>query len=71
MGHRPGAVRDSIINFLREKGEATVAEIAAAVETKLGAVPSSSVRSYLGNNVPEVFSRTGHGRYRLKAGRGS
>ncbi len=68
MGHRPGVVRDSIINFLREKGEATVAEIAAAVEAKLGSVPSSSVRSYLGNNVPDLFSRTGHGRYRLKTG---
>lgn len=67
MAQRPGVVRDAIISFLQEKREATVAEIRAAVEAKLGPVPSSSVRSYLGNNVPHLFARTAHARYRLKA----
>lgn len=66
MAQRPGAVRDAIIHFLQDKREATVAEIRAAVEAKLGPVPSSSVRSYLGNNVPEMFTRTAHARYKLK-----
>lgn len=68
MAQRPGVVRDAIIDFLQEKREATVAEIRTAVEAKLGPVPSSSVRSYLGNNVPDMFTRTAHARYRLKAG---
>jgi site-specific DNA-methyltransferase (adenine-specific) len=44
----------------------TIAELCAAVETKLGKpVARSSVRSYLNINTPGVFLRTGRGTYRL------
>jgi site-specific DNA-methyltransferase (adenine-specific) len=46
--------------------DASLAEIREAVSEKLGEVPPSSVRSYLNLNVPELFERTGRGRYRLK-----
>jgi hypothetical protein len=63
---RPGQVRDAIVAYLAEAQEATVAEIQIAVNTRLGgAVPASSVRSYLRLNVGEMFERTARGRYRL------
>jgi DNA modification methylase len=65
--HRPGHIRDSIISYLSALGgDASVAEISQAVATQLGGVSSSSVRSYLNLNVPDVFERTGRGRYRIK-----
>jgi site-specific DNA-methyltransferase (adenine-specific) len=63
---RPGEVRDAIIDFLRSRREATVAEIREAVAKRVGDVPSSSVRSYLNLNTPGVFERVGRGRYRLR-----
>jgi len=67
MLNRPGTVRDSIIDYLSTLGaEATVTEILKAVERQLGEVPSSSVRSYLNLNTPELFERTGRGLYRLR-----
>jgi site-specific DNA-methyltransferase (adenine-specific) len=48
------------------KGEAHIKQIHAAVCEALGGdVAYSSVRSYLNLNTPEVFLRTGRGRYRL------
>lgn len=46
---RPGVVRDAIMrSFLHHKGEATVAEIYAAVSEEPGGdVPRSSIRSYV------------------------
>lgn len=68
MSAAPGSIRDSIIDYLLAvDGEATTAQITAAVASKLGAVPASSVRSYLNLNVPKIFERTGRGRYRLQA----
>jgi DNA modification methylase len=66
MTHAPGAIRDVVVGYLAAlAGAATVAEIHAAVERKLGTVPASSVRSYLNLNTPGLFERTGRGRYRL------
>lgn len=63
----PGVVRDAIMAYLGTvKGNASVAEIHAAVSEALGGrVAPSSVRSYLNINTPRVFLRTAHGRYRL------
>ena len=56
----------TVIDFLSALNrEATLAEINDAVTLSLGAVSTSSVRSYLNLNVPEVFERSGRGRYRL------
>lgn len=63
----PGVVRDAIIAFLREQDEPqTVSAICQGVNAALATdVPKSSVRSYLGANVPQVFDRVRHGTYRL------
>jgi DNA modification methylase len=62
----PGNIRDSIVGYLSLLGrEASVDEINRAVVFRLGETAPSSVRSYLNLNVPEVFERTGRGRYRL------
>jgi site-specific DNA-methyltransferase (adenine-specific) len=64
----PGEVRDAIVEYLSLLGtDAGTAEIQEAVLSKLGDVPASSVRSYLGLNTPHLFERTAPGRYRLKA----
>ena len=66
MTAAPGVIRDSIINYLESlDGEATLREIRNAVQTNLGSVRSSSVRSYLNLNVGRLFERTGRGQYRL------
>ncbi|HEY9243775.1 MAG TPA: hypothetical protein VIP48_17460 [Streptosporangiaceae bacterium] len=65
---RPGEVRDAIRDYLGTvKREATVGEIQAAVNQRLGSVPASSVRSSL--RLSDLFDQTARGRYRL-AGRG-
>ncbi|MBI1980580.1 MAG: site-specific DNA-methyltransferase [Methylocystis sp.] len=62
-----GAIRDAVIDCLRDVGcEAPLDEIVVAVTARLGAVPQSSVRSYLNLNTPSLFERTGRGRYRLR-----
>lgn len=67
MPAAPGAIRDSIINFLSVLGaDAALKDISAAVEAQVGKVPPSSVRSYLNLNVPDLFERTNRGRYRLR-----
>lgn len=66
MALAPGVVRDSIISFMSALDrDVTLDEIHGAVTLRLGAVPESSVRSYLNLNVPTVFERTGRGKYRL------
>lgn len=63
---RPGQVRDAIGVFLRERPQgATVGEIQAAIEARLGPVPASSVRSSL-RLQKDLFKRVTRGRYRLK-----
>ena len=72
MTHIRGDIRDSIIGFLSDLGtEAAVGEIHKAVSRQIGAVATSSVRSYLNLNTPEIFERVGRGRYRLKEAEGS
>lgn len=68
MKQRPGVVRDSIIETLTSKGSegAHWKDIHAEANSRLGgSVPASSVRSYLGNNTPRLFQRTGRGHYTL------
>src|SRR4051812_24516909 len=63
---RPGEIRDAIVGFLAARGgAASVAEIRAAVATKIKAMAPSSVRSYLRLNTGTIFERTGHGSYLL------
>lgn len=61
---RPGEVRDAIHAYLREiKGDASILEIQAAVNERLGTeVPTSSVRSSL--RLSSLFEQTARGRYR-------
>lgn len=68
MAKAPGSIRDSICGYLQTiGGEAALEEISRAVVAQMGATSSSSVRSYLNNNVGKSFERTRRGRYRLKA----
>jgi site-specific DNA-methyltransferase (adenine-specific) len=65
---RPGQVRDAIIAYLRARGDegATLEQIRNAVNKSIGTgVPASSVRSYLNNNTPDMFTRTQRGHYKL------
>lgn len=65
---RPGEVRDAIRDYFHAvRREATVGEIQAAVNERLGDVPASSIRSSL--RLSDLFSQTARGRYRL-SGRG-
>lgn len=65
---QPGEVRDAIVAFLRYRyTDATLSEIVASVQGRLsGRAAESSIRSYLNQNTPPLFERTGPGRYRLQ-----
>ena len=64
---RPGEVRDAIIEVLSTMPQgAQLHEIEASVARSIGAVPSSSVRSYLRLNTPGLFIRTERAQYSLK-----
>lgn len=64
---QPGEVRDAIMAFLSGKKEgASVAEIVAGVEARIGPVARSSVRSYLQLNAGRVFERLHPGVYRIR-----
>ena len=66
MRRRPGEVRDAIELALTERPSgATVQEISARVSHLIGAVPASSVRSYLQLNTPTLFARQERGQYVL------
>jgi len=60
-------VRDAILSYLRSLDQpASIAEIQTAVTQSLGTtVPPSSVRSYLNQNQPMLFTRTGRGYYQM------
>lgn len=63
---RPGEVRDAIVSVLERKPQgASPAEIAGDVRELLGDVASSSIRSYLRLNTPELFERNARGIYSL------
>jgi site-specific DNA-methyltransferase (adenine-specific) len=66
MGVPPGRIRDSIVSYLGARsGDAPLSEIHSAVAEDLGAVPASSIRSYLNINTPRLFTRTALGRYAI------
>jgi len=63
---RPGEVRDAIVRSLAgREAAASVSAIAEDVNGELGAVPASSIRSYLRLNTPELFARSERGQYTL------
>ena len=65
---RPGEIRDSILSVLVSKPEgATPSEIEHAVKAVMGDVKSSSIRSYLRLNSPELFLRSRRGFYLLRS----
>ena len=67
LKHSRGTVRDAIVACLDStQGSASVADIRRFVETRIGVVPTSSVRSYLRQH-PNIFERTQHGRYQLRS----
>ncbi|MPZ42177.1 MAG: site-specific DNA-methyltransferase [Betaproteobacteria bacterium] len=66
MRKRPGEVRDAIVHVLGSRREgATVYEITREVAGLLGDVPTSSIRSYLQLNTPELFVRMDRAQYIL------
>lgn len=64
----PGRVRDAIFDVLRMASPEplSVIEIELGVAERLGVTSSSSVRSYLNLNTPDIFERTKRGFYRVK-----
>ena len=65
--HRPGEIRDAILDVLRESGGAmSLREIEVAVSSRLVEVPGSSVRSYLRLNTPDLFERPRRAHYSLR-----
>ncbi|HCE08363.1 MAG TPA: DNA methylase [Oxalobacteraceae bacterium] len=63
---RPGEVRDAIINVLSSRPQgASIAEIEDGVQILIGDTPSSSIRSYLRLNTPELFVRMERAQYVL------
>lgn len=65
----PGRVRDAILQVLSLTSRALSAkEIEERVNQIIGPTPSSSVRSYLRLNTPEMFVRETHGYYRVRRG---
>jgi site-specific DNA-methyltransferase (adenine-specific) len=66
MRRRPGEVRDAIVQVLETRpGGASVQDISQEVNTLIGDVAASSVRSYLQLNTPQLFARTGRAQYML------
>ncbi|MBL0058261.1 MAG: site-specific DNA-methyltransferase [Elusimicrobia bacterium] len=64
---RPGEVRDIVIDVLASKPRgARLFEIESGVAEVLPGIGSSSVRSYLRLNTPNLFVRDARGHYRLR-----
>jgi len=67
MKHRPGEIRDAILEVLRARADAmSLKEIEAEVSGRLSEVPPSSIRSYLRLNTPYLFYRPSRAHYMLK-----
>jgi DNA modification methylase len=63
---RPGVVRDAIVEVLAATPRgASLAEIEQGVTERIGAVPGSSIRSYLQLNTPGLFVRMDRAQYSL------
>ncbi len=66
MKRRPGEVRDAIVDVLSGFPlGASISEIETGVSERIGAVPSSSIRSYLRLNTPHLFARMDRAQYSL------
>ncbi len=66
LRRKPGEVRDAIVHVLEGRTSgASLQQISSEVAGLLGAVPASSVRSYLQINTPELFARMERGQYVL------
>jgi len=66
--YAPGRVRDAILHVLTLTSEPlSVKQIEARVCKVIGPTPTSSVRSYLRLNTPDLFVRETRGVYRVKA----
>lgn len=64
--YSPGKVRDAILHILSQSvASMSVNDIELRVNQIVGTTPSSSIRSYLRLNTPDIFSREGRGVYRL------
>jgi hypothetical protein len=62
--HPPGQVRDAILQVMSVTAEPlSVRDIEERVCRLLGSAPTSSIRSYLRLNTPEVFQREKRGLY--------
>lgn len=65
--NRPGRVRDAILSVLSsEPGALSVKQIEEKVARIIGQTPTSSIRSYLRLNTPELFVREERGVYRAR-----
>ena len=66
MTRRSGEVRDAILVVFAERPneEISTSEIHDAIRDSIGEVPPSSVRSFPRLNTPQVFERTGCGKYK-------
>lgn len=65
--YSPGKVRDAILHIMSQTAAPmSVSDIELRVTQIVGPTPSSSVRSYLRLNTPEIFFREDRGVYRLK-----
>jgi DNA modification methylase len=63
----PGRIRDAIVEVLNDSSSAlSPKEIEQRIAETHGDVSSSSIRSYLLNNTPAMFTRSGRGQYLLK-----
>lgn len=66
--NKPGRVRDAILQIMSQTSDSlSVKEIESRVCKVIGETPTSSVRSYLRLNTPELFIKETRGLYRLRA----
>lgn len=66
--HAPGRIRDAILQVMTLCSEPlTVKQIEDRVSKVVGAIPHSSIRSYLRLNTPSLFVRENRGVYRVRS----
>ena len=64
----PGRVRDAIVKILEESdAPLSIARIETGVRKQIGETPTSSIRSYLRLNTPQLFVRVRRGVYRVRS----
>lgn len=67
--YAPGRIRDAILQVMTLTSEPlSVKDIEDRVSKVIGPIPTSSVRSYLRLNTPDLFVRENRGVYHLKSG---